>query len=503
MKSTDKFVLVLVASLFLLIAGCGGGGGSSSPAPDPEPPMTPDPEPTGPTPGQMAAEAERVAKAIGGGSNNSATQLIGSGVVSGGDDTGLAAGDIKVGGGKVEQIDPPINLQADPPVTNEFTMSDTQADISSEWTGSTHTRERTGDMATDMVVIYTDIKENASLPYDEYYTPTAPDTAADGEARIAWRGVSAATAEGVLTLTPAVGMAHSLFSADALPSGENTFVVFEDDEDTASRDERMFEGMFHGISGTFACTGAAGDCRAENNAMGNLAKLEAPSGATWTFTPARSVDIEQARVASVKKDLDYLDFGYWREATDGTTGLSYVVSPFVVGSDPVATIPTVRGSASYAGPATGVYMQKRVNDDGSVSPLKSGQFTASASLTAYFGQTAAGDPGVPSGCTGTGCNVISPNLLSSINGMVSNFMDGEGNALPSTWTVELMQASLAGLTAGMFDGKTTGEGTWNGQFFGLTANADGEAIQPGSVGGTFDGHFTNGHVAGAFAATKE
>ncbi len=33
MKSTDKFVLVLVASLFLLIAGCGGGGGSSSPTP--------------------------------------------------------------------------------------------------------------------------------------------------------------------------------------------------------------------------------------------------------------------------------------------------------------------------------------------------------------------------------------------------------------------------------------------------------------------------------------
>ena len=42
MKSTDKFVLVLVASLFLLLAGCGGGGGSSSPAPMDEPdPVTP------------------------------------------------------------------------------------------------------------------------------------------------------------------------------------------------------------------------------------------------------------------------------------------------------------------------------------------------------------------------------------------------------------------------------------------------------------------------------
>ncbi len=42
MKSTDKFVLVLVASLFLLIAGCGGGGSSSSPAPEPEPMTCPD-----------------------------------------------------------------------------------------------------------------------------------------------------------------------------------------------------------------------------------------------------------------------------------------------------------------------------------------------------------------------------------------------------------------------------------------------------------------------------
>ena len=37
MKSTEKFVLVLVASLGLLLAGCGGGSSTPSPAPDPEP----------------------------------------------------------------------------------------------------------------------------------------------------------------------------------------------------------------------------------------------------------------------------------------------------------------------------------------------------------------------------------------------------------------------------------------------------------------------------------
>ena len=36
MKSIDKFVLVLVASLALLLAGCGGGSSSTEPAPEPE-----------------------------------------------------------------------------------------------------------------------------------------------------------------------------------------------------------------------------------------------------------------------------------------------------------------------------------------------------------------------------------------------------------------------------------------------------------------------------------
>ena len=58
MKSTDKFVLVLVASLSLLIAGCGGGGGGSSS--DDMPPDTM--EPTGPTQAEIdAANAATVA----------------------------------------------------------------------------------------------------------------------------------------------------------------------------------------------------------------------------------------------------------------------------------------------------------------------------------------------------------------------------------------------------------------------------------------------------------
>ena len=70
------------------------------------------------------------------------------------------------------------------------------------------------------------------------------------------------------------------FDGDALPEGVNNFVIFEDDSETADTNERMFEGMFHGVPGTFACTGN-NECRAENDADGDLAKLLG----TWTFTP--------------------------------------------------------------------------------------------------------------------------------------------------------------------------------------------------------------------------
>ncbi|MDE0097326.1 MAG: hypothetical protein OXS40_13325, partial [Gammaproteobacteria bacterium] len=53
MKSTDKYVLVLVASLALLLAGCGGGSSST-----PTTPTTPvDP---GPTPSDQLATANKI-----------------------------------------------------------------------------------------------------------------------------------------------------------------------------------------------------------------------------------------------------------------------------------------------------------------------------------------------------------------------------------------------------------------------------------------------------------
>ena len=54
MKSTDKYMLVLVASLALLLAGCGGGS-SSTPTTPTTPPVNP-----GPTPSDQLATANKI-----------------------------------------------------------------------------------------------------------------------------------------------------------------------------------------------------------------------------------------------------------------------------------------------------------------------------------------------------------------------------------------------------------------------------------------------------------
>ena len=91
----------------------------------------------------------------------------------------------------------------------------------------------------------------------------------------------------------------------------------------------MFEGMFHGVPGTFACTEEA-ECRAENDADGGLAKL---MGA-WTFTPkVQEMGDDAYMVAGVVPDTDYLDFGYWIVTTQGEDGPGYTVGTYANGAE--------------------------------------------------------------------------------------------------------------------------------------------------------------------------
>lgn len=269
--------------------------------------------------------------------------------------------------------------------------------------------------------------------------------------------------DGVITLGDDVGDGHSLFSATMLPTGEGRQINWDEGV--------KFDGMFHGVAGTFECTG--GDCSATNNADGELETL----GGAWTFTP----DNKDAMVAGVLTDTDFLDFGFWVRTNNSGDSVVYAVDGFFRGEDPRASVTDVVGTAKYKGGAAGLYTKREfaaLEDDGEVTAA--GRFTATAEFTANFGD----DPKV-----GT-------EYQNSISGTIRNFMDG-GRMIDAAWVVELGGVGGEGLfMEGTFTGGTaTGGGTWNGAFFGGA-----EDNPPTGVAGEFTAGFGNGDLVGAFGA---
>ena len=185
------------------------------------------------------------------------------------------------------------------------------------------------------------------------------------------------------------------------------------------------------------------------------------------------VVVYTSKTASGDAATDYLDFGYWflDYADPEANHIGYFTHTFARGSVPSGDVSAVTGTASYDGAATGLY----VKTAGSTA-IASGQFTATAELTADFG-------------------------ASTISGTVSDFRDADGGAIDDAWTVSLDSADIdpaTGRTA--MRGTTTGMGAWRAAFYGSTgANSD---EMPGAVAGTFDAHLSNGHVGGALAAHK-
>lgn len=325
-----------------------------------------------------------------------------------------------------------------------------------------YSRSETGGKAATTVVTYTDIEAPADQAYSEYYSE------ADAGNRDA---VQFADSDGVLTIdnSDLVGN-DELFGADF--SGLGTAIA------KVSR-----TGTFHGIPGTFACTS---NCAITLAADGQL------SGAagTWTFTPDEAPEGSPHILQGVVPDAEYMNLAYWLKSTEADDGtISYEIGTLAHGNRPggYGRTSSVSGSASYAGPATGVYMRKTFSADGTPTPVAAGQFTANAELTAHFGQTAEGS--------------IAPNLLHTISGTVDTFKDSQGNLISDAWALKLGKTEI-NTGDGTFAGVATGTGaagTWSGQFEGDTT---GDAI-PSAATGIFHGHFLNGHVAGAFGAKKK
>ena len=374
--------------------------------------------------------------------------------------------------------------------------SDEYVHTISGWAGAKHERSDE-DGVEEVVTTYVNIDPASNEEFDEYYSVE------DASSRT---GVNGADADGELTLDTdpddvAAAAKLGLYSAASFPTAGDQIKSYatEDDTDTEGvdeSDESMFSGSFHGIPGAYSCTGT---CTATADKNGLLMTL----GGTWTFDPDDPGEGKMHLVYGVTADPDHLHFGYWLKTTPGEDDdpTTYAFQAFSGGAMAfdennmgTSASAQVYGQAEYSGDAAGVYVRKTLRPDGTLAKASTGEFTADANLTAYFG----GDD-------------VRASKHYTIEGTVTDFRDGQTRF--ADWTVKLDPSDSFG-GANNFTGDTTGsegvdEGSWSGTFYGpseLTADTtdDGGArMQPSGVAGEFNAHFTNGHVAGAYGATKE
>ena len=284
-------------------------------------------------------------------------------------------------------------------------------------------------------------------------------------------------------------------------------LTFSDVAATTDVDERHVIGTFDGASGAFICTEAS--CTVTVNRKGVVTTADGE----WTFTPTVGATVAEP-------DGDYLQFGYWLQTTekdDGTSSYKFQAfsgGPLVfTGGNADGQIGDVTGTGTYKGAAGGLYVQKRLNSDGSFDPAvdsaTNGMFTASANLTANFGGGSVAD-----------------NKQFTISGTVADF-ESDGDDDLSAWSVNLMAADFSGRADGAlppgsthvsnFDGLTEGtagmdHGQWRGVFYGDSTQVDHDGDgdggtdlitpMPSGVAGEFNAHFNNGHVHGGFGATR-
>lgn len=134
-------------------------------------------------------------------------------------------------------------------------------------------------------------------------------------------------------------------------------------------------------------------------------------------------------------------------------------------------------TATYSGMAAGRSVHRTTDPDGVVTDIQSGNFMADVVLTAKFADTP------------------------MLGGAIDNFRAAEGSnpgAVDPSWTVTLTETTPSdGKVAGGVADASGQDGAW-------TATSYGEAdMRPAGIYGGFNAHFTDGHVAGAYATREQ
>ena len=373
-----------------------------------------------------------------------------------------------------------IKLNQTTAAAKEKPYTATASSIGADWAGMMYTyTDPKGKAPMEQAAVFTDIEKATEAAWVAFFDgsnnrPDADDTT------------------GVLTMAATT---DSRVSSNILPSAPSSTDSGTTREHAANA---KIAGTFYGVSGTYSC-GATGDgtCDVSLDKEGAVTF----GGTALTFTPTIPAGkaIADVKVMYAVADTDFLHFGYWLQSTKKKDGTYTHLFRTFSGSELPAysDVSTLRGSASYVGAAAGRYVSKVLDSDGTASEVSDGEFTADAELTATFGTTA---------------GKVAAADQYAIKGTISNFMDGSTDL---GWTLKLDKADLGtrdtstgvvGSPTNAFTGTTSGSagarmGSWSGTMFGAGDDAITDGTDyPTGVAGEFNGHFTNGHVSGAFGA---
>ena len=247
---------------------------------------------------------------------------------------------------------------------------------------------------------------------------------------------------------------------------------------------------YKGIPGTVICGGA--DCKLTD---GKLA-------GSWYFAPHMPKAYYKLVTGGTTYEPEaYAQYGHWLSMAAGGSDVTVNTFARLRGdTDPTMVngggLGGVTGAAKYSGKAAGMSVHRTFDVDDVQTAIESGAFTADVALNARFGTNP------------------------SLSGTISNF---DGTAVDSAWKVKLgggqdgTAASLDGTTGVSSGGVTSDDtgrtdkgqnGVWTAQTYGgatADANASPAVVlkRPTGIYGTFNAHFTDGNVAGAYATRKQ
>ena len=217
----------------------------------------------------------------------------------------------------------------------------------------------------------------------------------------------------------------------------------------------------------------------------NIARL------TLTTTKTRS-ELESEEITLQRPDTSYTVMGYWTDKLGDTNTIdTFVAARYGPKGETGITsnIGRLKGTATYIGDSFGAYVLN--TGDETNMDLYEGEFQADVNLTADFGSA----------------NYGSNDNAFTVEGTVDGFSSLTHNEHDlNDWTLTLNTSSV-NKSDGSFSGTTTGDGKWQGQFYGTDMSGLNTAEVtddfPVAAVGDFSGDLGNSNrVVGVFSGEK-